>query len=105
MLNINLEKYLKIISSNFKVYSSISRSTYQTIFNSNESINVVSSNFDLGFEFRSGFQGPFNYHFGSNWLRNTNNSITKNTFISNVSFLNLYFIFFKKLNLNIKLYK
>ena len=102
MLNINLEKYLKIISSNFKVYSSISRSTYQTIFNSNESINVVSSNFDLGFEFRSGFQGPFNYHFGSNWLRNTNNSITKNTFSSNVSFLNLDFRFFKKLNLNIK---
>lgn len=102
MLNINLEKYLRSISSNFKVNSTISKSTYQTIFNSSESINVVSSNFDLGFEFRSGFQGPFNYHFGSNWLKNTNNSITRNTFSSNVSFLNIDFRLLKNLNLNIK---
>lgn len=102
MLNVNFEKYFKFISSNLKVFSTISKSNYQTILNSINYIPVNATNSNFGIELRSGFQGFFNYNLGSNWQKSSNNSITKNAFSNNVSFLILDFKFFKKLNINVK---
>lgn len=102
MLNVNFEKYLKFISSNLKVFSTVSKSNYQTILNTINYVPVNATNSNFGIELRSGFQGFFNYNLGSNWQKSTSNSLTKNIFSNNVSFLILDFKFFKKLNINVK---
>lgn len=69
-------------------------------------LNLLNFNLILvrnyGFEFRSGFKGIFNYHFGTNWMSNSIKTTISNSFTDNTSFLDLSFVFNKKLNAEIQ---
>jgi len=87
----DINKYFKIISSNFKISASYIKSNYKNVVNNSELREVNSKNYNYGFELRSGFQGVFNYHFGSKWSTNEIQSTINNSFTNNESFIDLSF--------------
>lgn len=101
-VNVALEKYFRVISSNFKVTSNTTKSTYQKLFDTNNTIAVTNYNSYFGLELRSGFQGFFNYNLGSSWQNNKVTSVSINTFNSITSFLNLDFRFSNKLLISLR---
>ncbi len=98
----DINKYFKSISSNFKIKASYTKSNYKNIVNNSELREIKSTNYDYGFELRSGFQGIFNYHLGSNWTTNRIESTITNSFTNNVSFLDLTFTINEKFNFQIQ---
>ena len=98
----DINKYVKIISSNFKVKASYTKSNYKNIVNNSNLREVKSKNYNYGFELRSGFQGVFNYHIGSKWALNQIQSTINNSFTNNTSFLDLSFDINEELNFQIQ---
>ena len=98
----DLNRYIKSISSNLKFDVGFSKSNYKNIINNSELREIKSVNYNVGFELRSGFSGMFNYHVGSKWTVNEIKSTIDNSFINNVSFLNLSFDFNNKVDIQIQ---
>ena len=98
----DINKYFKFISSNFKIKISYTNSNYKNIINNSDLREVKSTNYNYGFELRSGFQGVFNYHFGSKWTINKIKSTINNSFTNNTSFLDLSFDINEKFNFQIQ---
>ncbi len=98
----DLNRYFKTISSNLKLDLGFSKSNYKNIINNSELREISSTNYNYGFELRSGFQGVFNYHFGSKWTINEIKSTIDNSFTNNVSFLDLSFDFNSKFDVQLQ---
>ncbi|HBS12740.1 MAG TPA: hypothetical protein DEO36_09400, partial [Flavobacteriaceae bacterium] len=99
----DLNNYIKIISSNLKLVSSYTKSNYKNVVNNSELREINAINYNYGFELRSGFQGIFNYHFGSKWRTNQiEASAINNSFTNNVSFMDLSFDINDKFNFQIQ---
>jgi len=90
-INSNVDKYFKSLSSNLKLNLGYSKSNYKNVVNNSELREVKSTNFNYGFEIRSGFRGFFNYSTGSKWMINEIKTTTSNSFINNIIFLDLLF--------------
>ncbi|MDC1161914.1 TonB-dependent receptor [Tenacibaculum sp.] len=98
----SIDRYLKFISCNLKLNMGFSNSNYKNIVNNSDLRELTSSNYDYGFEIRSGFSGFFNYHFGSKWTTTNIKSGFSNSFSNNTSFIDLLFIPSNKLNFDIQ---
>ena len=101
-INSKVDYYFKFIKSNLKLNLGYSKSEFKNIVNNSNLRTVISNNYSYGFELRSGFNGVFNYHFGTSWISNSIETTIDNSFTDNTSFLDLSFVFNKKLNAEVK---
>lgn len=101
-LSSNLDYYFEFISTNLKLDLGYTKSEFKNSINNLNLRQVTASNFDYGLEFRSGFKGMFNYHMGTKWTTTGIETSTNFSFTDNVSFLNLFFIFNKKMNFQLE---
>lgn len=101
-VNSKLDYYFKFISSNLKVDLGFTKSEFKNIVNNSNLRLVMSNNYNYGLELRSGFKGIFNYHIGTKWTTNQIETTMKNSFTDNVSFLDLSFVFNKKLDVQLQ---
>ncbi|MEP6262460.1 MAG: TonB-dependent receptor [Gillisia sp.] len=87
----NLDRYIDLLKSNFKVELGYSKTNFKNLINDNLR-EVRSTTWNYGLEFRSGFKNSFNFHLGSKWVnsRIQTTSIFKNKF--NLSFADLFLI-------------
>lgn len=94
--------YFKFISSNLKLDLGYSQSEFKNIVNNSNLRQVISCNYNYGLELRSGFKGIFNYHIGTKWSTTEMQTTIENSFINNVSFLDLSFVFNNKFDVQIQ---
>lgn len=102
-INSKLDYYFKFISSNLKLDLGYTRSEFKNIVNDSNFRKVKSNNYNYGLELRSGFKDIFNYHIGTKWTTTDIQSTINNFFTDNVSFMDLFFAFNKKLDIQIQL--
>ena len=98
----SIDNYFSTISNNLKLTFGASKANYKNIVNSSNLREVKNSTFNYGFEFRSVFDGFFNYNFGSKWDFNEIKTIVVNSYTNNISFVDLSFVFNDKLNFEIE---
>ena len=101
-VNSKLDYYFKFISSNLKVDLSYTKSEFKNIVNNSNLRLVTSNSYNYGLELRSGFKGIFNYHIGTKWTTTEIETTINNSFTDNMSFLDLSFIFNKKLDFQLQ---
>ncbi|EGV43303.1 TonB-dependent receptor [Bizionia argentinensis JUB59] len=101
-VNSKLDYYFKFISSNLKLDLGYSKSEFKNIVNNSNLRQVNSNNYNYGLELRSGFKGVFNYHIGTKWTTTEIETTVINSFTDNVSFLDLSFVFNKKIDIQIQ---
>tara|TARA_B110001450_G_scaffold120983_1_gene114048 strand:+ start:1601 stop:4294 length:2694 start_codon:yes stop_codon:yes gene_type:complete len=101
-INSKLDYYFKFISSNFKLDLGYTKSEFKNRVNNSNLRQVKSYNYNYGFELRSGFSGIFNYHIGTKWNTTKIETTINNSFTDNESFLDLSFIFNKKLDVQLQ---
>ena len=101
-INSKLDYYFKFISSNLKVDLGYTKSEFKNIVNNSNLRLIKSNNYNYGLELRSGFKGIFNYHIGTKWATTEIETTINNSFTDNVSFLDLSFIFNKKLDFQLQ---
>ncbi|WP_275316073.1 carboxypeptidase-like regulatory domain-containing protein [Tenacibaculum bernardetii] len=99
----NADYYFKFINSILKLKTGYVKSEYKNTINNSSLREIITKNYNYGFELRSSFRGFFNYHIGSEWKDIQIKIIENNSFVDNVSFLDLSFAFNKSLNSKIKL--
>lgn len=95
----SIDRYFKPIKSNLKINLGATKTNFKNIVNNSNLREVKNFNADYGIELRSGFRGFFNYHIGSKWNYNEVETIIKNSFTDNMSFLDLSFMFSDKFNI------
>ncbi|MEI7830745.1 MAG: hypothetical protein WCI31_13295, partial [Prolixibacteraceae bacterium] len=98
----NFDRYLKLISSTLKLNVGFSESNYENTVNGSDFRKVTTKNYNGGFELRSGFDGNFNYHFGSKWTYIEIITNSKANSIDNLSFLDLTFAPGKKFEIQLE---
>lgn len=98
--NTSMDYFFKKLESNLKLKLGYTQSGFKNRVNNSELRKVNSTNYKYGFEFRTAFDGIFNFHLGSKWLTNKIETSITNEFTDNVSFLNLSFILNDKLNVD-----
>jgi hypothetical protein len=97
-INSKFDYYFKFISSNLKLDLGYTKMEFKNSVNNSDLRLVTSNNYNYGLELRSGFKGIFNYHLGTKWMTNTIETTTTNSFTDNTSFLDLSFVFNKKID-------
>lgn len=100
--SLNIDRYIKPISSNLKFNFGISNLNFKNIVNNSDLRIIKNNSFNSGFQLRSGFQGIFNYNIGSKWNFNEIKTFSKNYFTNNQTFLDLYFILNNKFNVKLE---
>lgn len=98
----SVDRYFKPVKSNLKINFGVTKTNFKNIVNNSNLREVKNLNTDYGFELRSGFRGFFNYHIGTKWSYNQVESIIKNDFTDNMSFLDLSFMFSNKFNIQLQ---
>ena len=98
----NIDYYFNPIKSNLKINLGGTKTNFKNILNNSNLREVRNLGAEYGFELRSGFKGFFNYHFGTKWNYNQVKTIIENSFIDNLSFLDLSFKFNHKFNLELQ---
>lgn len=101
-INSKLDYYFKFISSNLKLDLGYTKSEFKNIVNNSNLRLVTSNNYNYGLELRSGFKGIFNYHIGTKWTTTEIETTISNSFTDNVSFIDLSFVFNKKIDAQIQ---
>jgi hypothetical protein len=101
-INSKLDYYFKFISSNLKLDLGYTKSEFKNIVNTSSLRQVSSNNYNYGLELRSGFSEVFNYHIGTKWNTTEIETTINNSFTDNVSFLDLSFVFNKKLDFQLQ---
>lgn len=96
--NTSLDYFFKKLESNVKLKLGYTQSEFKNIVNDSELREVNSINYNYGFEYRTAFDGIFNFHLGSKWLSKEIETSTTNEFTDNVSFLDVTLTFNEKLN-------
>lgn len=99
----SVDYFFKSISSNLKLKSGYTKSNYKNIINNSNLREINQNSYNLGLELRSGFKGFFNYHIGTKWTSSKIETLSfSNSFVDNISFLDLSFIFNEKFNAKIQ---
>ena len=101
-IGINVDRYLKFITSNVKLNVGYNQSNYKNSVNDSGLREVTSVSYNYGAELRSGFRNIYNYHLGANWSVSEIKTNIKNTFTNSMFFMDHNFNFNSKLNLEIK---
>lgn len=101
-VNTTLDYYFKKLATNLKVKLGYSNSNFKNIVNGSDLREIQSTNYNYGFELRSGFDGWFNFHFGTKWLTNQIETTITNEFTNNETFLDLSFLINDKWNAQIQ---
>ncbi|HAN76338.1 MAG TPA: hypothetical protein DCQ31_00490, partial [Bacteroidales bacterium] len=94
----NVSSFINPILSTLKLNCSMFSSKYQNIINESELRKVQGLYLDYGFELRSGFKGIFNFHLGTKWNNYSVYSTYSSSITNNISFINLFFVFNKKID-------
>ena len=90
-VNLNIDKFVDKLSSNFKINGSFSQSNFQNIVNTTGIRDIKSLRYTYGIEMRSAFSGFFNFHIGSKWVTSEVETTIKNSNTDTTSFLDLTF--------------
>ena len=98
----DINRSIKPIQSNFKLVLGADYSSFKNMVNSTDIRDVRRHSYNCGFELRSAFKGMFNYHFGTNWKRSYVKTTVFNSYKSNMSFMDLFFVLNNKCNFNIQ---
>jgi len=101
-INSKLDYYIKFISSNLKLELGYTKSEFKNIVNNSALRQITSNNNSYGLELRSGFKGFFNYHIGTKWTTTEIETTINNSFTNNVSFVDLSFVFNKKIDFQLQ---
>ena len=101
-INSKLDYYFKFLSSNLKLDLGYTKSEFKNIVNNSNLRKVTSNNYNYGIELRSGFSGIFNYHIGTKWNTTKIETTIESSFTDNVSFLDVSFVFNKKLDFQLQ---
>lgn len=99
----NLDFFFKDISSNVKLDLGLTSTSFVNFINGSAFRSVQSSNLRYGVEFRSAFNWAINFHVGTKWMPffiDVNSQ--KNSFVDNLSFLDLSFDIGSKLNFRLE---
>ena len=100
-VNLNLDKFVDKISSNFKINGSFSQNNFENIVNSSNIREIESLRYTYGAEMRSAFSGFFNFHIGTEWETMQVQTTIKNKNTDNMSFFDLNFSLSQKLTFQI----
>ncbi|MBC30762.1 MAG: hypothetical protein CMH48_07930 [Muricauda sp.] len=100
--NLTIDKFLNRLSSNAKLKLNFSRNSYQNIVNQSGLRDITTSTFTYGGEYRSVFSGPFNFHFGTSWIKTKVEILEQNDNLDNTSFFDFTFQATEKLLFSIK---
>ncbi|MCC5922019.1 MAG: carboxypeptidase-like regulatory domain-containing protein [Cyclobacteriaceae bacterium] len=92
----NFDYYLKSLQSNFKVELGYTQSDFKNIVNDSDLREVENINFKYGAEFRSAFNGIFNFNLGTKWTRNQITTTRTLSITDNMSFIDLNLILNEK---------
>ena len=98
----NLDYYFKSIKNNFKINTAYSSSRFENIVNNSDVREVRTETFVYGMKLRSGFSKVFNYHVGSEWTHFTVRTEQNNSFVNNLSFLDLTFVPVERFTIDLK---
>ena len=101
-VNSKLDYFLKVIKTNLKLNLSYFKNDFKNRINNSPLREVTSNNYNYGIELRSGFSGIFNFHIGTKWMTTEIETTINNSFTNNISFLNLSFVFNKKLDFQLE---
>ena len=85
---VEINRYLEFLSSNIKFTGGVIRSQFRNIIN-DENYDIINNVNSVGFEFRSGFLGKFNFHSGTELNFNKIEGPFDRKFLDVNSFLNL----------------
>jgi hypothetical protein len=96
--NTSVDYFFKKLESNLKLNFGFTQSEFKNVVNNSDLRQVTSTNYNYSFEFRSAFDGVFNFHLGSKWLTNSIETSITNQFTDNVTFLDMTFTINEKLN-------
>lgn len=88
--SLSIDRYLPFVSSNLKLTGNYSITNYQNVVNEIFR-EVKSKNYSIGFELRSAFTGPLNYHIGSKIQEFDVQTNFRNSYSNNMSFVDLLF--------------
>ena len=91
-INSKLDYYLKFMATNLKLDLGFSKNEFKNIVNNSNLRMVKNTQYNYGFELRSGFKGVLNYHLGTKWNTASIKTTTNNSFTNNKSFLDLSFM-------------
>ncbi|WP_223270822.1 carboxypeptidase-like regulatory domain-containing protein [Subsaximicrobium wynnwilliamsii] len=101
-INSKLDYYFKFLSSNLKLDLGYTQSDFKNLVNNSGLREITSNNYKYGLELRSGFKGLFNYHVGTKWTTTKIQTTIHNKFTDNISFLDLSFVFNKRLDIKLQ---
>lgn len=101
-LSSDIDYYFRAIKSNMKVFFNVSVIDYKNVVNNSDLRKVMNNNTSTGVELRSGFKSLFNFHIGTKYSFSKVVSNATNSFTDNLSFLNLSFIWNKKVNFQVQ---
>lgn len=99
--NTSLDYFFKKLESNVKLKLGYTQSEFKNIVNDSDLREVSSVNYNYGFEYRTAFDGIFNFHLGSKWQANEIRTSVTNKYTDNVSFLDLTFAVHEKINIGL----
>lgn len=102
LVNSNLDYYIQFLNANLKLRLGYMKTNYKNIINESDWRKIDANNYTYALEFKSGFRGFFNFHIGSEWIKNEIKANLKYSFTDNLSFLDLNFIFNPKFFIMLK---
>lgn len=100
--SVSADNYFRFIKSNLKMNIGFTQTNFKNIVNNSQLREVTSFNTNFGLELRSGFNGFFNYHFGSKWNQQKVRASLTNSFTNNMTFLDFSFICSEKFNFELQ---
>lgn len=105
-VNANIDRYIKVISSNIKLKLSYSQTDFVNFVNTSGRRDINNQSYTYGLELRSGFLSGFNYHLGTDFRTSeveTSQANFTNSFSNtdNFSFLDLSYVFSERFNMSL----
>ena len=101
-ISTQLDYFIKPLSSNIKLSFNYTDGSYANVVNSSSLRHISFANYSAGVEFRSVFNGFFNFHAGVKWMNRGVKITTKRSHTDLFNFLDLTFVFKKRLNIQVK---
>lgn len=97
----HVDRFVKPIKTNLKLFFGTSQLGFKNFVNSTELRDIQQYQINYGGEIRSGFNGWINFHLGANWRYTAVETTSKNSFTNHSSFLDLFFVFSERLQLQL----
>lgn len=98
----NINKYFRVIQSSLKFNLNYSNSDFKNIINNSDVRDINNTNYLVGFEVNSAFNGFFNYSIGSSWNYNRVKTNFTNDFLNNSMFATFNFEISDKFNIDLE---